>query len=91
MDKPDKRKCDFSGYATRYNVPCSDGRTIRNKAFDWQDGEIVPLVWSHDHKTLGNVLGHALLEKRDDGMFSRVCAIGSTESHLSFFVLLQAW
>ena len=68
MGTPDKRKCDFSGYATRYNVPCSDGRTIRNKAFDWQDGEIVPLVWSHDHKTLGNVLGHALLEKRDDGM-----------------------
>lgn len=70
MGTSDKRNCDFGGYATRYNVPCSDGRTIRNKAFDWQDGEIVPLVWSHDHKTLGNVLGHALLETRDDGMYA---------------------
>lgn len=70
MGTPDKRKCDFSGYGTRYNVRCSDGRTIRNKAFDWQDGQVVPLVWSHDHKTLGNVLGHALLEKRSDGMYA---------------------
>ena len=70
MGKPDKRKCDFAGYATRYNVHCSDGRTIRNGSFDWQDGEVVPLVWSHDHKTLGNVLGHALLEKRNDGMYA---------------------
>ena len=70
MDTPDKRKCDFSGYATRYNVPCSDGRTIKNAAFDWQDGQVIPLVWSHDHKTLGNVLGHALLEKRKDGMYA---------------------
>lgn len=70
MGTPDKRKCDFSGYGTRYNVLCSDGRTIRNEAFDWQDGQVVPLVWSHDHKTLGNVLGHALLEKRRDGMYA---------------------
>ena len=70
MSTPDKRKCDFAGYATRYNVQCSDGRTLRNGSFDWQDGEVVPLVWSHDHKTLGNVLGHALLEKRNDGMYA---------------------
>lgn len=70
MGTPDKRNCDFSGYATRYNVLCSDGRTLRNGSFDWQDGEVVPLVWSHDHKTLGNVLGHALLEKRNDGMYA---------------------
>lgn len=70
MSTPDKRKCDFAGYATRYNVPCSDGRTLRAGSFDWQDGEVVPLVWSHDHKTLGNVLGHALLEKRNDGMYA---------------------
>ena len=70
MGTPDKRKCDFSGYGTRYNVLCSDGRTIRNEAFDWQDGQVIPLVWSHDHKTLGNVLGHALLEKRKDGMYA---------------------
>ena len=70
MDKPDKRKCDFSGYATRYNVACSDGRTIRNSAFDHEDGKVVPLVWSHDHKSLGNVLGHALLERRKDGVYA---------------------
>ena len=70
MSTPDKRKCDFAGYATRYNVQCSDGRTLRNGSFDWQDGEVVPLVWSHDHETLGNVLGHALLEKRNDGMYA---------------------
>ena len=70
MSTPDKRKCDFAGYATRYNVQCSDGRTLRNGSFDWQDGEVVPLVWSHDHKTLGNVLGHAILEKRNDGMYA---------------------
>ena len=70
MDTPNKRNCDFSGYATRYNVLCSDGRTIKNSAFDWQDGQVVPLVWSHDHKTLGNVLGHALLERRKDGMYA---------------------
>ena len=70
MSTPDKRKCDFSGYATRYNVPCTDGRTIKNDAFADQDGTIIPLVWSHDHKTLGNVLGHALLERRKDGMYA---------------------
>lgn len=70
MDKPDKRKCDFSGYATRYNVACSDGRTIRNSAFDHEDGKVVPLVWAHDHKSLGNVLGHALLERRKDGVYA---------------------
>ena len=70
MSTPDKRNCDFSGYATRYNVLCSDGRTLKSGSFDWQDGEVVPLVWSHDHKTLGNVLGHALLEKRNDGMYA---------------------
>lgn len=70
MDKPDKRKCDFSGYATRYNVTCSDGRTIKDGTFDHEDGKIVPLVWSHDHKSLGNVLGHALLERRKDGVYA---------------------
>ena len=58
MGKPDKRKCDFAGYATRYNVHCSDGRTIRNGSFDWQDGEVVPLVWSHDQ--------HGRLSSYDD-------------------------
>lgn len=66
----DKSKCDFSGYATRYNIQCADGRTIRNGAFADCDGKQVPLVWMHGHKDVTNVLGHALLEARDDGIYA---------------------
>ena len=61
---------DFSGYATRTNIRCSDGRTILNHAFDDCDGKKVPLVWNHQHNDSDNVLGHAFLEKRDDGMYA---------------------
>jgi HK97 family phage prohead protease len=61
---------DFSGYVTRYNVPCTDGRTIRNHAFDDCDGLTVPLVWNHNHNEPSKVLGHAVLEKRDDGIYT---------------------
>ena len=61
---------DFSGYATRTNIRCSDGRTILNHAFDDCDGKKVPLVWNHQHNDSDNVLGHAYLEKRDDGMYA---------------------
>jgi HK97 family phage prohead protease len=61
---------DFGGYATRYNIKCADGRTIRPNAFDDMDGETVPLVWDHNHKSPLNVLGHALLHKRDDGVYA---------------------
>lgn len=60
---------DFSGYATRNNIRCSDGRTIMRNAFADNDGMKVPLVYQHDHNTLDNVLGHALLENRDDGVY----------------------
>lgn len=60
---------DFSGWATRANVRCSDGRTILPNAFQHNDGQIVPLVWNHDHNTPDNVLGHALLENRDEGVY----------------------
>lgn len=62
-------KYDFSGYATRYDVKCSDGRTIRKDAFKDCDGLTVPLVWTHLHGEPSNVLGHGILEDRDDGMY----------------------
>lgn len=63
-----KKKFDFSGWATRYNIKCADGRTIRDDAFNDCDGEIVPLIWSHDHDSPTNVLGHALLECHPNGV-----------------------
>ena len=65
-----KSQCDFSGYATRYDVPCADGRTIRKGAFADDNGKIVPLVWMHGHSDIKDVLGHALLESRPDGMYA---------------------
>lgn len=64
-----KVKSDFSGYVTKANLKCSDGRTIMPEAFKHMDGVQVPLVWQHGHKDAGNVLGHALLEAREDGVY----------------------
>ena len=61
---------DFSGYATRNDLRCADGRVIRHDAFKDNDGGIVPLVWQHVHDNPTNVLGHALLENRDDGVYA---------------------
>jgi HK97 family phage prohead protease len=61
---------DVSGWATRYNIKCADGLTIRPGAFDDCDGETVPLVWDHQHASPLNVLGHALLHRRDDGVYA---------------------
>jgi hypothetical protein len=66
----DKLKADFSGYATKANVKCTDGRTILPNAFKDSDGMTVPLVWQHMHDEPGNVLGHVLLENREDGVYS---------------------
>ena len=63
-------EADFSGYATRANVKCSDGRTIMPDAFKHNDGSQVPLVWQHGHSDPNNVLGHALLENREDGVYA---------------------
>lgn len=65
-----KRDYDFSGWASRNDLKCSDGRTIRRDAFKDNDGMIVPLVWNHDHNDPDNVLGHALLENREQGMYT---------------------
>ena len=63
-------KFDFSGWATRNDIKCSDGRTIRRNAFEGNDGQIVPLVWQHQHDNPMNVLGHALLENRPEGVYA---------------------
>ena len=61
---------DFSGYATKNNLRCADGRTIMAGAFKEDDGLKVPLVWQHQHNDVGNVLGHAILENRADGVYA---------------------
>lgn len=63
-------KYDFSGWATRANLKCSDGRTIMKDAFAHNDGQIVPLVWNHQHSDLNSVIGHALLENRKEGVYA---------------------
>jgi len=63
-------KCDFSGWATRNNLKCADGRTIIKDAFKECDGTTVPLVWNHQHNDPSCVLGHALLENRDEGVYA---------------------
>ena len=63
-------KFDFSGYATKAGLKCTDGRTIVKDAFKHNDGQTVPLVWQHMHSEPSNVLGHAVLENRDDGVYA---------------------
>ena len=71
-------KYDFSGWATRNDIKCSDGRTIRKNAFKDNDGQTVPLVWNHSHNDPANVLGHALLENRDQGVYA-YCTFNNSE------------
>lgn len=73
------KKFDFSGWATRANIKCSDGRTIMKDAFKANDGKTVPMVWNHEHNDPLNVLGHALLESRDGDMYA-YCSFNDTES-----------
>lgn len=70
---------DFGGYATKNDIVCSDGRRIRKNAFSENDGEKVPLVWQHRRDDVSNVLGHAVLENRDDGVYA-YCKFNDTES-----------
>ena len=72
-------KYDFSGYATRNDLLCSDGRTIRRDAFKHCDGQTVPLVYSHNHNDPDNILGHALLENREDGVYA-YCTFNESDS-----------
>ena len=73
---------DFSGWATRNNIECSDGRTIMKDAFLENDGQKVPLVWNHQHDDPDVVLGHALLENREDGVYA-YCKFNNTEAGLN--------
>ena len=70
---------DFSGYATRNDLVCGDGRVIRKNAFIDNDGREVPLVWNHQHNSPEDVLGHALLENREDGVYA-YCTFNDTEN-----------
>jgi len=73
------KKYDFSGWATRNNLKCSDGRTILQDAFKHNDGQTVPMVWNHQHDGPMNVLGHALLENRKEGVYA-YCVFNETEA-----------
>ena len=74
-----KTDYDFGGWATRNNIKCSDGRTILKDAFKQNDGQKVPLVWNHQHDNVNEVLGHALLENRAEGVYA-YCKFNNTES-----------
>jgi len=63
-------KKDFGGYATKSGLKCADGRTILKDAFKENDGQTVPLVWAHQHDSPDNILGHAVLEAREDGVYT---------------------
>lgn len=79
---------DCSGWATRNDLKCSDGRTIRKDAFKHNDGQTVPLVWNHQHNDPNNVLGHALLENREEGVYA-YCKFNDTESGRNAKLLVE--
>ena len=79
---------DFSGWATRNDLKCSDGRIIRKDAFKSNDGQKVPLVWNHQHGDPNEVLGHAVLENRDEGVYA-YCKFNDTESGRTAKLLVQ--
>jgi len=81
-------KFDFSGWATRNNLRCADGRIIRKDAFKENDGEIVPLVWNHTYDGPDNILGHALLENRDEGVYA-YCSFNDSESANNAKIAIQ--
>ena len=81
-------KFDFSGWATRANLRCSDGRIIMKDAFKSNDGQKVPLVWNHQHNDPNEVLGHALLENREEGVYA-YCTFNETESGQTAKLLVQ--
>lgn len=72
-------KFDFSGWATRNDLLCGDGVTIRKNAFKDNDGQTVPLIWNHDHVNQKAVIGHALLENREDGVYA-YCTLNDTDA-----------
>lgn len=83
-----KKKYDFSGWATRANIKCSDGRIITPDAFKHHDGKKIPLVWNHKHDDVNEVLGQAVLEHRDEGIYA-YCTFNDTESGKTAKLLVQ--
>ena len=81
-------KYDFSGWATRANIKCSDGRTIMKDAFKHNDGQKVPLVWNHQHNSPDEILGHAMLENRDEGVYA-YCTFNDSEAGKTAKLLVQ--
>lgn len=81
-------KCDFAGWATRNDLLCGDGRVIKKDAFKDNDGKTVSLVWNHDHTNPDAVLGHALLENRDEGVYA-YCTFNDTDSGAKAKKLVQ--
>lgn len=81
-------KYDFSGWATRNNLRCTDGRIINKDAFKHDDGQIVPLVWNHQHNDPLNILGHALLKNKDEGVYT-YCTFNDTESGKTAKILVE--
>lgn len=83
-----EKKFDFSGWATKANLLCSDGRIIRQNAFEECDGITVPLVWNHQHNKPDEVLGHALLENREDGVYA-YCSFNDSDAAQNAKLLVQ--
>ena len=79
---------DFGGWATYNNLLCADGRTIRKDAFVDNDGQNVPLVWNHQHNSPDNVLGHAMLKNREDGVYA-YCSFNDSESGQNAKLLVE--
>lgn len=76
---PTVEKYDFGGWATKNDLKCSDGRIIRSGAFKVNDGQKVPLVWNHQHNSASDVLGHAILENRPEGVYA-YCSFNNTNA-----------
>lgn len=72
-------KCDFSGWATKNDLKCADGRIIRSNAFKVNDGQQVPLVWNHQHDSAQDILGHAILENKEEGVYA-YCSFNETDA-----------
>lgn len=81
-------KYDFSGWATRNDLLCTDGRTIKRDAFKSQNGQTVPLIWGHNHSDPNCVLGHGVLENRDEGVYA-YCSFNDSESGQAAKKLVQ--
>lgn len=82
------RDYDFSGWATRNNLKCSDGRVILKDAFKHNDGNTVPLVWNHQHMDAANILGHAMLENRNEGVYA-YCKFNDTDAGRNAKMLVE--